>query len=55
MDWHGRFVHDLTKPVGMKQNFVSMEKQKAWGWNPKIRINEGIAGTYEYYLKNYRS
>jgi GDP-L-fucose synthase len=53
--WHGRFVHDLDRPVGMKRKQVSIERQKAWGWMPQTPLREGIAQAYQFYLKEYAS
>lgn len=53
--WHGQFVHDLQKPVGMKQKLVSVARQTAWGWRAKTELPEGIAKTYDYYLKDAQS
>jgi len=25
-----------------------------WGWSPKVGISDGIAYTYDYYLKNIK-
>lgn len=50
--WSGRFVHDLTKPVGMKQKLTSIERQRALGWMPATSLQDGIAKTYEFYLGN---
>lgn len=51
--WQGSFQHDLTKPVGMKQKLVSIERQKAWGWQAKTSLQEGIQKTYDYYQTDY--
>jgi GDP-L-fucose synthase len=48
--WSGRFVHDLSKPVGMKQKLTSTVRQDAWGWTPKTSLRDGLARTYEFYL-----
>ena len=48
----GRFEHDLTKPVGMMRKLVSVEKARAWGWQAKVSLRDGIAKTYQYYLRN---
>lgn len=53
--WRGRFVHDLTKPVGMKQKLVSVERQSAWGWSPKTTLEQGIRLAYRYYTEEYKS
>jgi GDP-L-fucose synthase len=55
IDWRGRFVHDLTKPVGMKQKMVSIERQSAWGWSPKTTLEQGIRLAYHYYTEEYKS
>jgi GDP-L-fucose synthase len=49
--WSGRFVHDLARPVGMKQKLVDVSRQTALGWRPATALREGIAKTYDYYLK----
>lgn len=51
--WEGEFVYDLTKPVGMKKKLVNTERQSAWGWSPKISLEEGIRLAYRYYLQKY--
>lgn len=48
--WKGTFVHDLDRPVGMKQKLVSVERQTAFGWAPKVSLPEGIEKTYAHFL-----
>lgn len=48
--WTGRFVHDTSKPAGMKQKLVSIERQAAWGWTPATSLEDGIRATYQHYL-----
>jgi GDP-L-fucose synthase len=50
--WHGRFVHDLRKPVGMKQKLVDIQRQQAWGWTPSTPLKVGIEKSYHYYLQD---
>lgn len=45
----GTFEHDLSKPVGMKQKLIDNSKLKAFGWQPKTSLKEGIALTYDYF------
>ncbi|PIS12073.1 MAG: GDP-fucose synthetase [Bdellovibrio sp. CG10_big_fil_rev_8_21_14_0_10_47_8] len=52
MGFRGQFVHDLSKPVGMKQKKVSTEKLKKFGWKPKTDLRRGIALTYEFYKQS---
>jgi GDP-L-fucose synthase len=54
LGYTGRFVHDLRKPVGMARKLVSVERQRAWGWAARHGLREGIAKTYDYYLKEYK-
>lgn len=55
LGYQGSFVHDLARPVGMARKLVSVTRQKAWGWSSRHTLEEGIARTYDYYLKEYRS
>lgn len=50
--WDGQFRHDLTKPVGMKQKLVSVGRQNSWGWQAPTSLEDGVAMTYDYYLKS---
>ena len=54
LGYTGRFVHDLSMPVGMTRKVISMERQQAWGWVAHFDLLEGIDKTYSYYLKEYR-
>lgn len=46
----GSFVHDLSKPVGMRQKLVDNSKLKEIGWRPSHTLEQGINQTYSYYL-----
>ena len=48
--YKGDFVHDLTKPIGMKQKLIDDAKLTAFGWKYKTSLNDGIKKIYEYYL-----
>ncbi|WP_108468414.1 GDP-L-fucose synthase family protein [Polynucleobacter difficilis] len=50
--WNGLFIHDLTKPVGMQQKLVSIDLQRAWGWQAPTSLKEGITKSYNFYLKS---
>lgn len=47
----GTFVHDMSRPEGMRQKLVSIERLKSWGWQSCTPLDQGILLTYEYYLK----
>lgn len=53
MGYSGGFSYDLSKPVGMVRKIVSVEQQWAWGWKPWHELCDGIAKTYDFYLKEY--
>ena len=48
--WQGQFVHDTTRPVGMKRKLVDVERQQHWGWAPLTTLDDGIRKTYDYYM-----
>jgi len=50
--YQGCFVHDLSKPVGMKQKVIDTEKLSAWGWQPSISLYDGLVSTYEFYCQH---
>ncbi|MFC3531895.1 GDP-L-fucose synthase family protein [Vogesella facilis] len=47
----GKFVHDLTKPIGMNRKLTNVSKAHEWGWQASTTLKEGLAKTYEFYLK----
>lgn len=51
--WKGNFVHDITKPIGMRQKLVDISRQRAWGWMPATALKNGIGKAYQYYLKEW--
>jgi GDP-L-fucose synthase len=52
--WGGTFDYDTTKPVGMKQKLVAVDKQRRWGWMPQTSLRDGIQKAYNYYLQEYK-
>lgn len=50
--FEGSFIHNLSKPVGMKQKLVDISFQKELGWTPNYTLEEGIKETYNFYIKN---
>ena len=47
----GKIVHDLSKPDGTPRKLMSADKLRALGWAPKIGLEQGIAETYSWFLK----
>lgn len=48
--YKGKFIHDLSKPVGMKQKLIDDTKLQNLGWKYKTSLKDGVQKTYEYYL-----
>jgi len=47
----GEFIHDLSKPVGMKQKLIDDKKLAEFGWRHKTPLKEGVLKTYKHYLR----
>ena len=45
----GKFVHDLSKPIGMKQKLIDDSKLKQFGWKHHTSLKEGIKNTLDYF------
>ncbi|MDD5123609.1 GDP-L-fucose synthase [Methylovulum sp.] len=46
----GEFIHDLSKPVGMKQKLIDDAKLREFGWKYTTTLEAGIKKTYDYYV-----
>ena len=53
IEFNGSFINDLSKPKGMEQKIVDIDKLSKFGWESKISIREGIKETYAYFLKEF--
>lgn len=51
--WTGEFVHDLTRPVGMKQKLCDTSRATEWGWRAETALRTGIEETYKFYCERY--
>lgn len=51
--YRGAFTYDLSKPVGMKQKVVDVSKLASWGWKAQNSLHDGLAKTYDFYLKYF--
>lgn len=50
--FQGEIQFDLSKPDGTMQKLLDSSKLNSLGWKPSITLKEGIAQTYEHYLKH---
>jgi GDP-L-fucose synthase len=52
LGYNGVFIHNLSKPSGMKQKLLDITKQTEWGWKPSITLQEGIYKTFQFFQEN---
>lgn len=50
----GKLAWDSTKPDGTPRKLLDVSKLRKLGWSPTISLRDGIARTYEWFLKNCR-
>ena len=50
--FEGDLTSDKTKPDGTPRKLLDVSKLRALGWKPTIPLREGIAQTYDWFLKN---
>src|SRR5437764_3309317 len=50
--FEGQLAWDDTKPDGTPRKLLDVTKLQNLGWRPTIRLRDGIAQTYEWFLKN---
>ena len=48
----GELSWDKTKPDGTPRKLLDVSKLRALGWSPTISLRDGIARTYDWFLKN---
>ena len=46
----GATTHDLGKPDGAQRKLMDSSRIAAFGWRPRIGLEEGLAETYAWYL-----
>jgi GDP-L-fucose synthase len=50
--FRGRIVFDTSKPDGTPRKLLDVARLRKLGWNPSIRLREGLEQTYRWYLEN---
>jgi GDP-L-fucose synthase len=51
--YKGKFINNLSKPVGMKQKLVDITLLKNFGWQSSYSLEIGISETYRFFLNYY--
>jgi GDP-L-fucose synthase len=49
----GELSWDTSKPDGTPRKLLDVSKLRNLGWRPSITLRDGIASTYEWFLKNF--
>jgi GDP-L-fucose synthase len=52
--YHGRIVHDLSKPDGTPRKLMSAARLRGLGWAPRIGLEEGVAQAYQAFCDGAR-
>jgi GDP-L-fucose synthase len=50
--YQGSIIRDLGKPDGTPRKLMSAEKLRKLGWAPSTTLEEGIADTYRWFIRN---
>lgn len=50
--FQGSLRFDASKPDGTPRKLLDTARLTALGWSPRIRLEEGIRSTYEWFLEN---
>ena len=50
--FEGQLAWDATKPDGTPRKLLDVTKLQNFGWRPTISLRDGIAQTYDWFLKN---
>ncbi|MGB7760282.1 MAG: GDP-L-fucose synthase [Bryobacteraceae bacterium] len=48
----GRLAFDASKPDGTPRKLLDVSRLTALGWKPKVALEDGIAGTWRWYVEN---
>jgi GDP-L-fucose synthase len=50
--YSGQIVFDPSKPDGMPRKLMDVSQAARLGWRAKVKINEGLKLTYDWFLRN---
>ena len=53
--FEGSFSYDLTKPVGMRQKLVDIEKLSLLGWRHTTNLADGVRESYEFFKEGIKN
>jgi GDP-L-fucose synthase len=50
--FNGQLVFDTSKPDGTPRKLMDNSRITSMGWKPEIRLRDGVASTYQWFLEN---
>jgi GDP-L-fucose synthase len=50
--FQGELRFDRSKPDGTPRKLLDVSRLRSLGWEPRIRLREGIESTYAWYCEN---
>ena len=53
LNWSGNFIFDKTKPDGMQNKLLNIDKIKKLNWKTKYSLEQGIMETYTHYFNSF--
>ena len=53
--YRGQIRTDPSKPDGPKRKLMNVERLAEMGWSPCIKLEQGLADTYDWYLTNIQT
>jgi GDP-L-fucose synthase len=53
--YQGEIIRDISKPDGTPRKLMDASVIRDQGWSPKIGLEQGIADTYEWFLRHVHS
>jgi GDP-L-fucose synthase len=53
--FNGNLVFDTTKPDGTPRKIMDSSRIRALGWKPEISLEEGLASSYQWFIKHIAS
>ena len=53
--YKGQISTDRTKPDGTMRKLMNVDRLAKMGWSAQIQLEQGLADTYEWYLKNVQT
>jgi GDP-L-fucose synthase len=50
--YSGDLFFDVSKPDGTPRKLLDVSRLNSLGWHPKIRLEDGIRETYQWFLQH---